>query len=94
MSKVWELTFQPICDVTAYKPMVTKNTGTFAAPTWVSLTENTDYTVNYKTGFITLTSPAPLILDASNEPSTSVKVVCYHMKINLSQFVQFWNEST
>lgn len=94
MSQVWELTFQPICDVTAYKPMVTKNTGTFAAPTWVSLTENTDYTVNYKTGFITLTSPAPLILDASNEPSTSVKVVCYHMKINLSQFVQFWNEST
>lgn len=91
---MWELTFQPICDVTAYKPMVTKNTGTFAAPVWVSLTETTDYTIDYKTGFITLTSPAPSILDTNSEPSPSIKVVAYHMKINLGQFIQFWNEST
>lgn len=93
-AKVWELTFQPLCDVTAYKPLVSKNVGTFAAPTWVTLTETTDYTIDYRTGFLTLVSPAPQILDTNNEATTSIKVTAYHMKLNLRQFVQFWNEST
>lgn len=94
ISKTWEMTFQPLCDVTAYKPVVTKNTGTYASPTWVVLVENTDYTIDYKTGFITLTSPLPEALDSNWERTVTMRVVANHMKINLAQFMQFFNEST
>lgn len=49
VAKVWELTFYPLCDLHFYKPIVTKNTGTFAAPVWSSLIESIDYQINYKT---------------------------------------------
>lgn len=88
------MTFQPLCDVTAYKPVVTKNTGTYAAPTWVVLTETVDYVIDYKTGFITLTSPLPEALDPDGERTVTMRVVANHMKINLAQFMQFFNEST
>lgn len=98
ISRTWEITFQPLCDITAYKPFVTKNAGTYASPTWVAMTETTDYTIDYKTGFINLVSPAPLILTTPADPTSgltaSIRIVAYHMKINLAQFIQFWNEST
>lgn len=41
-----------------------------------------------------LVSPAPLVPDSNSEPTVSIKVTAYHMKINLAQFLQFFNEAT
>lgn len=94
VSKVWELTFYPICDITANAPVVMKNTGTYGAPVWVTLTPTTDYTIDLNTWWITLVAVAPEVLDTDGERTASVRVMAFHRKINLSQFRQFWNEAT
>ncbi len=94
ISRVYELTFYPLSDVTQFKPVVTRNNGTFAVPDWGSLIEGTDYQINYQTGQMTLLDPAPQVLDTESEPTVTVRVVAFHVKINLKQFIQFWNEIT
>lgn len=93
VARIWELTFYPICDQTVYKPIITKNTGTFASPVWSSLIENTDYQLNYKTGQVIFAVAPPLVLDTASEPTVSVKITAHHVKLNLAQFTQFWNEA-
>lgn len=90
----WELTFYPLSDITANAPTVLKNTGTFASPTWVALTKWTDYNINFTTGQITFTIAPAAILDNEWENVPTINVVAYHVKINLQQFIQFWNEIT
>lgn len=41
-----------------------------------------------------LIDAAPLIVDNEGKPVVSMKVVANHMKINLAQFLQFFNEAT
>lgn len=94
LTTAWELTFYPLSDLVGNAPLVIKNTGTFAAPVWTPLVEWTDYNLNYTTGQLSFSTPPPAIEDDDGENSVAVKVVAYHVKINLRQFIQFWNEIT
>lgn len=93
IAKSWELTFYPISDVTAFTPLVLKNIGSVASPNWVTLVENTDYTINYITGQITFTTIPASMMDGEDYVVT-IKVIASHLKINLRQFIQFFNEIT
>ena len=94
LTTAWELTFYPLSDLTTNPALVLKNTGTFAAPVWTILTENIDFTLDYTTGQLKCTIAPAAILNTEGENTVAIKVVAYHVKINLRQFIQFWNEVT
>ncbi len=92
-SKTWTLSFFPLATEANFKPIVQRNNGTFASPSWVSLTENTDYSINYETGHLTLSEVVPQLLDTNGEPSVTMRVMWHHLKLNFTQFAQFFNEA-
>lgn len=94
LATAWELTFYPICDLASKEPTVIQNQGTLLAPTWVPLTKNTHYFLDYETGQISFPSAPPSMQNDEWENVVTIKVVAHHMKINLRQFRQFWNEIT
>lgn len=90
----FQLTFYPILELSTYRPLVYRNTWTFAAPVWVLVSEWVDYRINFETGqidFLTFT-PAE-ILDTDGELTVSAKVLAYHCKLNLKQFINFYNQN-
>lgn len=90
----FQLTFYPILELMAYRPKVYKNTWTYNAQVWDLQVEWTDYRLNYETGQIDFITWAPdEILNGSNERTVSAKILASHCKLNLRQFINFWNQN-
>lgn len=90
----FQLTFYPILELGEWRPKVYKNTGTYASPVWTLQVENTDYRINFETGQLDFISGAPSeILDTNSARTISAKVTAFHCKLNLKQFLNFWNQN-
>lgn len=95
ISTTYQISFYPIYDLANLLPVITINTGTIVTPIWTILTEWTEYTINYQNGEIIFQSghiPKEL-LDTNGERVITAKINAHHCKINLKQFLGFFNFS-
>lgn len=93
ISTKYQISFYPIYDLDSLPPIVVINTWSIAVPIWTVLTEWTEYTLNYQNGEIIFQSGhiPPELLDVNGDRTVTAKVSAYHCKINLKQFLEFFN---
>jgi hypothetical protein len=94
-STKYQISFYPIYDLASALPVVTINTGTIPSPVWETLDEGIDYVINYQNWEI-IFQPGSIpkeLLDSNGDRVATAKVNAYHCKINLKQFLEFWNNS-